>query len=318
MLYLELFNAISSISLKVMKSIVIFGGAGFIGRHLIRRLAKKGHKIIVPYQRSVQEAKLRLLGVTGQIIPFRFSNLDDKRLNSLLIKTDICINLKTTYDQKKGSYDDTIFKFNKKLIKILKSNLELRNYIFFSGLGTDIDKNSSRSIAIHKTEKEAFKYLKNVNIIRPGVIIGGGDVFLKRLLPIFKSSFFVPLFGDGLKKFQPVFIDDISLAVEKIVIEEIKNQNIYELAGPEILTYQKFYNHISKCLNKTRVLVPVSLKVMKPLISIAEKTPISPLTSEQLLLFEKDNVLQHVDKTFKDLSINPQDILQIIRNIIEN
>ena len=301
-----------------MKSIVIFGGAGFIGRHLIRRLAKKGHKIIVPYQRSVQEAKLRLLGVTGQIIPFRFSNLDDKRLNSLLIKTDICINLKTTYDQKKGSFDDTIFKFNKKLIKILKSNLELRNYIYFSGLGADIDKNSTRSIAIHKTEKEAFRYLKNVNIIRPGVIIGGGDVFLKRLLPIFKSSFFVPLFGDGSIKFQPVFIDDISLAVEKIVNEETKNQNIYELAGPEILTYRKFYNHISKCLNKTRVLVPVSLKVMKPLISIAEKTPISPLTSEQLLLFEKDNVLQHVDKTFKDLSINPQDILQIIKNIIEN
>ena len=301
-----------------MKSIVIFGGAGFIGRHLIRRLAKKGHKIIVPYQRSVQEAKLRLLGVTGQIIPFRFSNLDDKRLNSLLIKTDICINLKTTYDQKKGSFDDTIFKFNKKLIKILKSNLELRNYIFFSGLGADIDKNSRRSIAIHKTEKEAFKYLKNVNIIRPGVIIGGGDVFLKRLLPIFKSSFFVPLFGDGSIKFQPVFIDDISQAVEKIINEEIKNQNIYELAGPEILTYRKFYNHISKCLNKTRVLVPVSLKVMKPLISVAEKTPISPLTSEQLLLFEKDNVLQHVDKTFKDLNINPQDILQIIKNIIEN
>ena len=300
-----------------MKSIVIFGGAGFIGRHLIRRLAKKGHKIIVPYQRSVQEAKLRLLGVTGQIIPFRFSNLDDKRLNSLLIKTDICINLKTTYDQKKGSFDDTIFKFNKKLIKILKSNLELRNYIYFSGLGADIDKNSPRSISIHKTEKEAFKYLKNVNIIRPGVIIGGGDVFLKRLLPIFKSSFFVPLFGDGSIKFQPVFIDDISQAVEKIINEEIKNQNIYELAGPEILTYRKFYNHISKCLNKTRVLVPVSLKVMKPLISIAEKTPISPLTSEQLLLFEKDNVLQHVDKTFKDLSINPQDILQIIKNIIE-
>jgi len=301
-----------------MKSIVIFGGAGFIGRHLIRRLAKKGHKIILPYQRSVQEAKLRLLGVTGQIIPFRFSNLDDKRLYSLLIKTDICINLKTTYDQKKGSFEDTIFKFNKKLIKILKSNLELRNYIFFSGLGVDKDKNSSRSIAIHKTEKEAFKYLKNVNIIRPGVIIGGGDVFLKRLLPIFKSSFFVPLFGDGSIKFQPVFIEDISQAVEKIVNEEIKNQNIYELAGPEILTYRKFYNHISKCLNKTRVLVPVPLKVMKPLISIAEKTPISPLTSEQLLLFEKDNILQNLDKTFKDLRINPQDILQITRNIIEN
>ena len=57
-----------------MKSIVIFGGAGFVGKHLIRRLTKNGHKIIVPYQRSVQEAKIRLLGVTGQVIPFRYSS----------------------------------------------------------------------------------------------------------------------------------------------------------------------------------------------------------------------------------------------------
>ena len=300
-----------------MKSIVIFGGAGFIGRHLIRRLSKKGHKIIVPYQKSVQEAKLRLLGVTGQIIPFRFSNLNDKRLNSLLDKIDVCINLKTSYDQKKGLFDDTIYQFNKKLIKNLKSNSELKNFIFFSGLGVDIDKNSSRSLAVYKTEKEAFKNLRNVNIIRPGVIIGGGDAFLKSLIPIFKSSFFVPLFGDGSVKFQPVFIDDVSHAIEKIVDEQVKGQNIYELAGPEILTYRKFYNHISKCLNKTRVLVPVPLSVMKPIISIAEKTPVSPLTSEQLLLFEKDNILQNVDKTFKDLSINPQDVLQITKNIIE-
>ena len=58
-----------------MKSIVIFGGAGFVGKHLIRRLTKNGHKIIVPYQRSVQEAKIRLLGVTGQVIPFRYTSL---------------------------------------------------------------------------------------------------------------------------------------------------------------------------------------------------------------------------------------------------
>ena len=92
-----------------MKSIVIFGGAGFVGKHLIRRLAKNGYKIIVPYQKSIQEAKIRLLGVTGQIIPFRFSSLDDERLKLILLKSEICINLKTTYDQKNGSFDDTIF-----------------------------------------------------------------------------------------------------------------------------------------------------------------------------------------------------------------
>ena len=301
-----------------MKSIVIFGGTGFVGKHLIRRLTKNGHKIIVPYQRSVQEAKIRLLGVTGQVVPFHYSSLEDKRLKSVLNNADVCINLKTTYDQKKGDFNNSIFKFNQRLIKILKVSKLLKQFIFFSGLGADIDKNSKRSVAVYKSEKEAFKNIKNVIIVRPGVIIGGGDVFLKRLLPIFKASFFVPLFGDGSIKFQPVFIDDVSLAVEKIINDNIQGQNIYELSGPRVISYKEFYNYISKCLNKTRVLVPTPLNLIKPLISIAEKTPFSPLTSEQLLLFEKDNIAQNIDKSFKDLEISPQDTLQITKNIIEN
>ncbi len=301
-----------------MKSIVIFGGSGFIGKHLIRRLAKNGHKIIVPYQRSIQEAKIRLLGVTGQVIPFRYNSLKNERLQSVLINSDVCINLKTSYDQKKGSFEETILNFNKKLLSILKLNKELKQYIFFSGLGVDIDKNSKRSIAVYKSEKEAFKNIDNSIIIRPGVIIGGGDLFLKRLLPIFKSSFFVPLFGDGSIKFQPVYIDDISKAIEKIINNNTNGKIIYELAGPKIISYKEYYKHISLCLDKTRVLVPIPFKVIKPMVNIAEKTPISPLTSEQLLLFEKDNVALNIDKSFKDLKINPQDIMQITRNIIEN
>ena len=301
-----------------MKSIVIFGGAGFVGKHLIRRLAKNSYKIIVPYQRSVQEAKIRLLGVTGQVIPFRYSSLEDKRLKLVLQNVDICITLKTTYDQKKGDFNNTIFKFNQNLIRILKSNNELKQFILFSGLGVDIDKYSPRSIAIHKSEKEAFKQLNNVIIIRPGVILGGGDVFMKRLLSIFKASFFVPLFGDGSTKFQPVFIDDVSLAIQEITNNMLKGKNIYELAGPRIYSYKEFFNHISYFLNKTRVLVPVPMSVMKPMINIAEKTPFSPLTSEQLTLFEKDNLMVNVDKSFQNLNINPQDTLQILKNIVVN
>ncbi len=301
-----------------MKSIVIFGGAGFVGKHLIRRLAKNGYKIIVPYQKSIQEAKIRLLGVTGQIIPFQFSSLEDKRLQSVLLNCYICINLRTTYDQKKGNFNQTIFQFNQKLLKILKLNNNLMQFIFFSGLGVDVDKNSSRSIAIYKSEKAAFEKMKNAVIIRPGVIIGGGDLFLKRLLPIFKISFFVPLFGDGSIKFQPVYIDDVSLAVETIINKKISGKSIFELAGPRTISYRDFYNHISKCLKKVRVLTPVPLGILRPLISFAEKTPFSPLTSEQLILFEKDNIIQNVDKKFEDLDINPQDTLQITKNIIEN
>ena len=95
-----------------MKSIVIFGGAGFVGKYLIRRLAKCGYKIIVPYQKSTSEEKLRLLGSTGQIIPFYFKNLKDKRIKNILKHTNVCINLKTSWSSKKISFNQTIFKFN--------------------------------------------------------------------------------------------------------------------------------------------------------------------------------------------------------------
>ena len=64
--------------------------------------------------------------------------------------------------------------------------------------------------------------------------------------------------------------------------------------------------------------MPFPLNLIKPLISILEKTPFSPLTSEQLLLFEKDNIIQNVDKSFINLGINPHDTLQITKNIVEN
>ena len=132
MLYLELFNAISSISLKVMKSIVIFGGSGFVGKYLIRRLCKRGFRIIVPYQQSTNEAKLRQLGVTGQVIPYYFKSLNnDERLKSILLKSDVCLNLKTSWDQKKETFKNSIFKFNKNLTLILKNNKRLEHYIFF-------------------------------------------------------------------------------------------------------------------------------------------------------------------------------------------
>ena len=75
-----------------MKSIIIFGGSGYVGKNLIRSFAKKGYKIIIPYQRQIDEADLRLLGSVGQIIPFHFTTLENPKLLSILENADICIN----------------------------------------------------------------------------------------------------------------------------------------------------------------------------------------------------------------------------------
>ena len=111
--------------------------------------------------------------------------------------------------------------------------------------------------SFQKAENLVIKNLQNAVVIRPSVILGNNDQFLSNLLPIFKMSFFIPLFGDGSKKFQPVLIDDVVEFVSKTIEESNNDKQLFELAGPDIFTYKEFYNLIADAMNKKRVLVPV-------------------------------------------------------------
>ena len=297
-----------------MKTVVIFGGSGFVGRHIIRRIAKNGHKIIIPHQSKVNEARLRLLGTTGQIIPINFNHLYEDRLSNLIDNSDVVINLKTLWDQKRISFEKGIFDFNVNLVNLIKKNTQ---FIYFSGIGIDEKNDSERSKAILQSEKYIQKNLINSIIVRPGVIIGGGDQFLKSLTSLFKMTFFVPLLGNGLSKFQPVFIDDVSMAINNIIESDLLKHYIYEIVGSDIFTYKEFYNYLAMCMNKTRVFVPAPFQLVKIVVSIMEKTSFSPLSSEQLKLFERDNISSNNHKKLEDLKIFPQDLREIIKKIIE-
>ena len=296
-----------------MKSIVIFGGAGFIGKHVIRRLAKNGYKIIVPYQQSTKEEKLRFLGYTGQIVPVYYNSLKDKKIRLILEKIDVCINLKTTWDSNITTFHNSIFKFNEELVDILKSIKKLKQFLYFSGLGVDQDKKSLRSIAIHQSEN-LFQYnFDNSFILRPGVVIGGGDPFISKLVSVFKMSFIVPIFGTGNSKIQPVFIDDICLLVEKIITEDYDGKHIVELAGPNVYSIREFYELIIESNNKKRFMIKIPMIIAKLLVRIGQFLSISPINLEQLRLFSQNNIKQNIGKELSFFSIYPQDTKEIIR-----
>ncbi len=299
-----------------MKSIVIFGGAGFVGKHILRKISKLGYKIIVPYQKQTNEAKLKLLGEAGQIIPFHFISLHDKRLKKIIEKSEICINLKTTWDNKKYSYNKSIFDFNVKLISILNNCNTAKKLIFFSGLGVDQCTNSLRDRAILDVENHIKTNLRNSVIIRPSVILGGGDQFLTSLIPLFKLSYLIPLFGNGSKKFQPVHIEDISNFIYFLVQRSFEGHNTFELGGPNIFTYKEFYNLIAENIGKKRAFLPIPMRIAKILIGIAEKTPFSPINLEQLSLFESDNIIQGSKMSFDYYEMMPQSILSAIKKSI--
>ena len=163
-----------------MKSIIIFGGAGYIGKHLIRRFAKDGYKIIVPYQKQTKEANLRLFGAVGQIIPFHFKSLKNKKLLTLLNNADFCINLKTSWSSNKLELTKSILEFNAELIEQIKHSSSIKRFVFFSGLGTE-QRSTFRNEIISKTEDLVIKNLDKSVVIRPSVILGNKDQFLSNL-----------------------------------------------------------------------------------------------------------------------------------------
>ena len=295
-----------------MKSIIIFGGAGYIGKNLIRRFANDGYKVIVPYQKQTKEANLRLLGAVGQIIPFHFTSLKNEKLLTLLNNSDFCINLKTSWSSNKSELSSSILDFNSQLIDQIKLSSSIKKFIFFSGLGTET-RSTFRNEIISKAEDLVIKNLQNAVVIRPSVILGNNDQFLSNLLPIFKMSFFIPLFGDGSKKFQPVLIDDVVEFVSKTIQESNNDKKLFELAGPDIFTYKEFYNLIADAMNKKRVLVPTPMPIMKPVVGLGEKLPFFPINSEQLSLFETDNTLSGKESGFEFHEISPQSVISAVK-----
>tara|TARA_B100000965_G_scaffold401855_1_gene426572 strand:- start:4482 stop:5399 length:918 start_codon:yes stop_codon:yes gene_type:complete len=302
-----------------MKTVVIFGGSGFVGRHIIRRLAKKGYKLIIPYQILPDLPKLRILGNVGQIIPIRFKNLEDDIIIKSINNADAIINLKTIWDEGNISFENGILKFNRELIDIIKIKNTLASYIFFSGLGVDESSLSQRIKNIAKSENYILKNFHNSIILRPGIILGGNDNFLGRLIPIMKFSPFIPLFGGGNSNIQPVFIDDVAKAVELLLEKQNynKSKKIYEIYGREIFTYSSLYLLIGNFLNIKRIYFFFPFSLAKIFFKILRIFGIKILTNEQLELFKNDNLPTKEHLSLHTLGINPNNVSAVIKNSIK-
>ena len=300
-----------------MKTVLIFGGSGFIGQNIARRMAKNGYKIIIPYQGHVDEAKLRFIGDVGQISPIKFYSLFEKIIVEAINKSDVIINLKTLWYEKPISFENGIYKFNQNLTNLINKNDKNKLLIYFSGLGTSSKSKSKRTRIIAKTEDYILKNLINGLIIRPGLVFGINDNFLKKIIPIFKMFPIIPVFGSGENRIQPVYVDDVAKALEYIIAKKYTNDKIYELYGSEVLSYKFLYTYVAKCLGLQRIIFPIPFFLAKLMVYFIQIISNKLITIEQLNLFIRDNVASNKVATFQDLNIKPQNILQIIKIIVK-
>ena len=299
-----------------MKTIVIFGGSGFIGSYIVRRLAKLGFRIIVPTSNLQNTLKLKLYGDVGQIIGIKLNLLNKLKISKILHNADCVINLRTIWSEnKKITFERSIYNFNKTIVDLV-SELKIKQYIFFSGVGVSLKSSSKRIISIANSEEYIKKKLINYSILRPSIVIGNGDKFIEKLNPIFKYSFFIPLFGKGTSKIQPIYVDDVAKVVERLVLDNNLKSNIYELGGNKILSYKDLYKFIIKELNINRITVSIPFTIARILVFFMEKLSINLINQEQLLLLKVDNIVDPKSAKIQDLNIQVKDTDLVIKKII--
>jgi uncharacterized protein YbjT (DUF2867 family) len=277
--------------------ILVVGGTGFVGSHLIQRLRKNGVPVraVVRSPRKAQALKdLGVEVVAGDIA-------DKASLEAAAAGVARIIHLVGIIQEAPGvTFRGVHVEGTRNLIEAAKK-AGVRHFFYQSALGTRPGAKSE----YHKTKWEAEELVRAsgipFTILRPSLIFGPGDQFTLRLSEMLKISPVMPVIGPGRSKIQPIYIDDVVTCIAKAVASDAFLNEIYEIGGPEQLTYEEVTATIAGAMGIKRPVVHVPLLFMKPMARLLETVlPKPPVTTDQLIMLQEDNVcgMQDVREAF--------------------
>ncbi len=286
----------------------ILGGGGFIGRYLVRNLAKKNYRCIITSRTPFQKGYLKTQAPPGAVEIINWDTKDLSKLKEGINNSDIVINLLgILYESKKQKFSK-IHSDIPEIISNLCSKANVKKFIHVSAIGANEDSRSLYQQSKFKGEQKALHNFKDTIIIRPSVVCGTEDNFTN-LFSRLSFSPVIPVVNINYK-FQPILVTDVADAIVKTI--EIKNNSgkIYELGGPKIISFGDMVKSILKTINKKRFVVDMPITLAKIQSSILNLLPIPPiLTKDQCeILSEADNIVSNKYLNIKDLNINPADV----------
>jgi NADH dehydrogenase len=292
--------------------ITIFGGSGFIGRHLVQKLASQGHRLRIGVRRPDLAVHLQPLGGVGQIKPVQANVRYPKSLAAACHGADVVINLTGVLSQTRTQSFEAVHEFGATAIAKAAKAGGAGKLIHMSAIGADKDAASAYGKSKYAGEQGVAKAFPGVVILRPSVVFGPEDEFFNKFAELTRFSMVLPLIGGGKTKFQPVYVGDVAEAVAKIVATNSFDGKIFELGGSQVFTFKQLLDFILTTTERKRLLVPVPWFVAKPLGSILSLLPGPLLTRDQVVMLQSDNVVSEAaamqKRTLEGLGIVPETI----------
>ncbi len=292
------------------KNVLIWGGSGQIGRHLIRKLTKNEYRVTVVTLNIHQKGLLiKSQGNQGWINVVEANIFDEKKIRSLFQEADICINLIGILYEKKGSSFKNIHTLFPSILAKLCKEYNLEHFIHLSALGVDKAMDSNYAKSKLEGEKEILKNFPLSTILRPSLVYSSSDSFSTSMMTLLNRLPVFPLYYSGKTLFMPIHAKDLVDIIFNVVSKNTKSQ-IIECVGPETITFKEILEKLLKLIGKRRLLLPVPLIFGKTIAKVFQLMPKPLLTEDQLRLLKYDNVASGKYKTNIDIGLPAKSLFE--------
>src|SRR5215510_397884 len=295
--------------------VTVYGGSGFLGRHVVRALAKRHYRIRVAVRRPELAGHLQPLGRVGQIHAVQANLRHAASVDAAARDAQVLVNLVGILFERGRQRFQTVHTYGAEQIALAASAHGAR-MVHVSAIGADANSSSAYARTKADAERLVLAAQPSASIMRPSIVFGPEDDFFNRFASLARMSPALPLIGGGLTRFQPVFVGDVASAIAEAVDGKTRQGTIYELGGPDVRTFKELMQFVLATIERKRLLLSLPFFMARLQAAFLQYLPKPMLTPDQVALLQSDNLVSESAKaearTLQALGIEPEPMEAIV------
>ncbi len=297
--------------------VVVFGGSGFIGKQVVRALARAGKRVRVAMRRPHLGHELRVMGDVGQIQLVQANVRFPESIARALEGADAAVNLVAVLHENGRQNFETLHVEAAGEIAAAAAKAGVTRFVHMSALGA-APTGARFARSRHRGERAVLAAMPSATILRPSIVFGPEDDFFNRFAQLATMAPFLPLIGGGKTKFQPIFVGDVAAAAAAALEQSAARGRIYELGGPRIYTFAELLRFTLAQIDRRRALAPLPFVLAHPfgllLGGFFRLVPFvdPPLNGDQVTMLKRDNVVSADAHTIQELGIDSLESIEAI------
>jgi NADH dehydrogenase len=280
------------------KLVTVFGGSGFLGRHVVAALARRGYLVRVAVRRPDLAGFVQPAGNVGQVMPVQANLRVRWSVDRAVQGADAIVNLVGILYEGGRQRFDAVQGFGARAVAeaARAANASL---VHVSAIGADAHSPSGYARSKAAGEQAVLETVPSAVVIRPSILFGPEDGFFNKFAEMARFSPFLPLVGGGRTKFQPAYVADVAEAIARAVDGKVEGGRVYELGGPEVLSFRECMERMLEVIDRKRILLPIPWWAASLMGSVLGLLPKPVLTADQVKLLKADNVVSEEARSQK-------------------